>query len=360
MAKDLPKCEIGFIGGTGVYKMDGLEEMRVIKIRTPFGPPSLLNVGKLDGHDVAFIARHGEGHRLIPTEVPYKANIYALKKLGVKYLFAVSACGGLKEETAPGNLVVIDQFIDRTMKRDATFFGRGVVGHAQFADPICTPFRELIKKCCAKACPDAKVHPTGTYVCMEGPAFSTKAESLMHKNCFGADIIGMTALTEAKLAREAEIAYGVVGLVTDYDAWHPGHDNVDAFSVLKVLADNALQAQNLVKEVLRAIIAEPFTSPAHTALDIAIMTRDKEDARAPVSEKIRQDLEPLFGRFLPPKPKAEKANDENKIPTKLRDRDEGGRKTYSKEEFQEYYGKKAGNKKWSQAVAAFKERKAGK
>merc|ERR1719375_2318271 len=301
--RELPKCEIGFIGGTGVYQMDGLEDMRVVKIRTPFGRPSLLNVGKLDGNNVAFIARHGEGHRLIPTEVPYKANIWALKKLGVKYIFAVSACGGLKEETAPGNLVIVDQFIDRTMKRDATFFGRGIVGHIQFAEPICKPFRDLIAKCITKACPSSKVHNPGTYVCMEGPAFSTKAESLMHKNCFGADVIGMTALTEAKLAREAEIAYGVVGLVTDYDAWHPGHDDVDALSVLKVLADNALQAQALVKEALRAIIAEPFTSPAHTALDIALMTRDAENKSAPVAKKIRQDLEPIFGRFVPPKAK---------------------------------------------------------
>lgn len=299
----MPKCEVGFVGGTGVYKMDGLTELREVKLKTPFGFPSLLNVGKLDGHNVAFIARHGEGHRLLPTEVPFKANIWALKKLGVKYLFAVSACGGLREDTAPGNFVIVDQFIDRTMKRDATFFGRGIVGHIQFAEPICAPFRELIAKCCAKACPGTKLHSSGTYVCMEGPAFSTKAESLMHKDGFGADIIGMTALTEAKLAREAEIAYGVVGLVTDYDAWHPGHDNVDAFSVLKVLADNAQNAQVLVKEVLRAIIAAPFSSPAHNALDIAVMTRDAENKSAPVAKKIRQDLEPIFGRFVPPKAK---------------------------------------------------------
>lgn len=192
---------------------------------------------------------------------------------------------------------------------------------------------------------------------MEGPAFSTKAESLMHKNAFGADIIGMTALTEAKLAREAEIAYGVVGLVTDYDAWHPGHDNVDAFSVLKVLADNALQAQALVKEVLRAIIADPFKSPAHTSLDIALMTRDKEDAPANVSQKIRQDLEPIVGRFLPPKPKGELA-DTPKVPKKLRDPSEkGSKKAYTKEEFQEYYGKKAGAKQWAQALDSYKAAK---
>jgi len=308
MAAELPSCQVGFIGGTGVYNMEGLEDLHPVNITTPFGEPSLLNVGKLDGHNVAFIARHGEGHRFLPTEVPYKANIYALKKLGVQYLFAVSACGGLREETAPGDLVIIDQFIDRTQKRDATFFGRGIVGHIVFGEPICTPFRDLIKKSCAKACPDTKAHPSGTYVCMEGPAFSTKAESLMHKNGFGADIIGMTALTEAKLAREAEIAYGVVGLVTDYDAWHPGHDDVDPFAVLKVLAANAGKAQALVKEVLRAIIAEPFTSPAHTALDMAVMTRDTDEKKAPVPQQIRQDLEPIFKRFVPPldEPAAEK------------------------------------------------------
>jgi 5'-methylthioadenosine phosphorylase len=299
MPAELPKCEVGFIGGTGVYQMEGLEDLHEVKLRTPFGPPSLLNVGKLDGHNVAFIARHGEGHRYLPTEVPYKANIWALKKLGVKYIFAVSACGGLREDTVPGELLIVDQFIDRTMKRDATFFGRGVVGHLQFAEPIDKTFRELIATCAAKACPNTKTHPKGTYVCMEGPAFSTKAESLMHKNCFGADVIGMTALTEAKLAGEAEIAYGVVGLVTDFDAWHPGHDNVDAFSVIEVVKANAAQAQALVKEVLRAIIAAPFSSPYHTSLDIALMTRDSEDNKvAHVSQKVRQDLEPILGRFF--------------------------------------------------------------
>lgn len=301
LKENLPKCEVAFIGGTGVYQMEGLEGLRTVELNTPFGRPSLLNVGKLDGHNVAFIARHGEGHRLLPTEVPFKANIWALKKLGVKYLFAVSACGGLREDTAPGNLVIADQFIDRTMHRDATFFGHGVVGHIQFAEPICKPFRELIAKAVAKACPTTKVHSGGTYICMEGPAFSTKSESLMYKNSFGADIIGMTALTEAKLAREAEIAYGLVGLVTDYDAWHPGHDDVDAFSVLKVLHNNAALAQLMVKEVLRAIIAEPFVSPAHTALDIAVMTRDSPEKAAPVSQTVRQNLEPIFGRFLAPK-----------------------------------------------------------
>jgi len=369
--KELPKCDVGFIGGTGVYQMEGLEDMQTIKLRTPFGAPSLLNVGKLDGHNVAFIARHGEGHRLLPTEVPYKANVWALKKLGVKYCFAVSACGGLKEETAPGNLVIIDQFIDRTQKRDATYFGRGMIGHIQFADPICQPFRDLIAKCIKQSLPDTKTHNPGTYVCMEGPAFSTKAESLMHKNCFGADIIGMTALTEAKLAREAEIAYGVVGLVTDYDAWHPGHDNVDALSVLEVLKANAAMAQTLVKEVLRAIIKEPFTSPAHTALDVAVMTRDAEDKKAPVSQKIRQDLEPIFGRFVPPKSKEEVAEEKKEAkkleketekekkkaepPTKLRDpSDPKSKKIYTKDEFIEYYGKKAGSKTWSEALQNYK------
>jgi 5'-methylthioadenosine phosphorylase len=372
--KDLPKCDVGFIGGTGVYQMDGLEDMQTIKLRTPFGAPSLLNVGKLDGHKVAFIARHGEGHRLLPTEAPYKANIWALKKLGVKYCFAVSACGGLKEETAPGNLVIIDQFIDRTQKRDATFFGRGLIGHIQFAEPICQPFRDLIAKCIKKSLPTTTTHNPGTYVCMEGPAFSTKAESLMHKNCFGADIIGMTALTEAKLAREAEIAYGVVGLVTDYDAWHPGHDNVDAFSVLEVLKANAEMAQTLVKEVLRAIIAEPFVSPAHTALDVAVMSRDAEDKPAPVSQKIRQDLEPIFGRFVPPKAKEEvakekkdvqkqkkgkeKAKEKGEAPKKLRDpSDPKSKKTYTKDEFVEYYGKKAAGQKWAEALKNYQAAK---
>jgi len=346
---ELPQCEVGFIGGTGVYEMEGLEGLKQLKIRTPFGAPSLLNVGQLDGHNVAFIARHGEGHRLLPTEVPFKANIWAMKKLGVKYIFAVSACGGLREETAPGDMVIVDQFIDRTMKRDATFFGRSIVGHIPFAEPICSPFQDLIKKSLAKAVPDKKVHEGGCYVCMEGPAFSTKAESLMHKNLFKADVIGMTALTEAKLAREAEIAYGVVGMVTDYDAWHPGHDNVDAFAVLKVLKDNAGTAQLMVKEVLRTIIKEPFASPAHTILDIAVMTRDAEGKPAPVPQKLRKDLEIIFGRFVPPKPQ------EEKLPEKLRDpSDKKSKKAYTKKEFLEYYGKKAGAKAWAEALEIYK------
>lgn len=354
--EELPKCEVGFIGGTGVYEMEGLEGLKQVKIRTPFGAPSLLNVGQLDGHNVAFIARHGEGHRLLPTEVPFKANVFAMKKLGVKYIFAVSACGGLREDTKPGDLVIVDQFIDRTMKRDATYFGRGIIGHIPFGEPICTPFRDLLKKCCQKAVPDKKVHESGTYVCMEGPAFSTKAESLMHKNLFKADVIGMTALTEAKLAREAEIAYAVVGMVTDYDAWHPGHDAVDPFAVLKVLKENAGSAQAMVKEVLRAIIKEPFTSPAHTILDMAVMTRDAEGKPAPVGQGRRRDVEIIFGRFVPPKPQEEKkAPEKKKSPEKLPDPWGTTKKKYTKDEFVEFYGSKDGKKAWSEAMATFKK-----
>lgn len=298
----LPVCEVGFCGGTGVYKMDGLDDLKEVDVPTPFGKPSLIMVGKLDGKNVAFCARHGEGHRLLPHEIPFRANIFALKALGVKYLFAVSACGSFKQELKPGDFVLVDQFIDRTSKRVDTFFGDGMVGHVAFGEPTCKNFRELVKKCFKKAIPDVDVHfGGGTYVCMEGPAFSTKAESLMYKNAFQADVIGMTAMTEAKLAREAEMAYSLVGMVTDYDAWHPEHDHVDVALVFKILGQNAANAQILVKEVLRTVAAEPFESEAHSALACGCMTRDTDDKRADISEEKRQALAPLFGRFVPPK-----------------------------------------------------------
>lgn len=298
----LPVCELGFCGGTGVYKMDGLDGLRQIEVETPYGPPSLIMVGQLDGKNVAFCARHGEGHRLLPHEIPFQANIFALKALGVKYLFAVSACGSFKEELKPGDFVLVDQFIDRTSKRKDTFFGDGIVGHVAFALPTCKRFGEVVKKCFAKALPDITAHTDGAaYVCMEGPAFSTKAESLMYKNAFQASVIGMTAMTEAKLAREAEMAYSLVGMVTDYDAWHPDHEDVDVAVVFKILGQNAGNAQILVKEVLRTVAAEPFESGAHSALAIGCMTRDSPEKRADVDEDKRKAFAPIFGRFVPAK-----------------------------------------------------------
>lgn len=300
----LPVCDVGFCGGTGVYKMDGLDDLREVEVPTPFGKPSLIMVGQLDGKNVAFCARHGEGHRLLPHEIPFRANLFALKALGVKFLFAVSACGSFKHELKPGDFVLVDQFIDRTsnaLRRD-TFFGDGIVGHVAFADPTCKNFGALVKKCIAKALPDVTAHTDGaTYVCMEGPAFSTKAESLMYKNAFQASVIGMTAMTEAKLAREAEMAYSLVGMVTDYDAWHPEHESVDVAMVMKILGQNAANAQTLVKEVLRAVAAEPFKSEAHTSLDCGCMTRDSPEKRANVDEDKRKAFAPLFGRFIPSK-----------------------------------------------------------
>eukprot|EP01065_Artemidia_motanka_P033337 TRINITY_DN40321_c0_g1_i1.p1 TRINITY_DN40321_c0_g1~~TRINITY_DN40321_c0_g1_i1.p1 ORF type:complete len:322 (+),score=113.71 TRINITY_DN40321_c0_g1_i1:74-967(+) len=294
----LPQCTVGFCGGTGVYKMEGLDELRELDIDTPFGKPSLIMVGKLDGQNVAFCARHGEGHRLLPFEIPFRANIFALKMLGVKYLFSVSACGSFKEEMAPGHFVVVDQFIDKTYKREATFFGQGVVGHVAFGEPTCKEFGKLVTECLAKALPDVKAHTGGaTYICMEGPAFSTRAESVLHKNEYKADVIGMTAATEAKLAREAEMAYALVGMVTDYDAWH--EEIVDVSMVFKILGQNAANAQVLVKEVLRTVAAKPFESVAHTALDVGCMTRDSAEKRAPVADDHRKAMQPLFGRFIP-------------------------------------------------------------
>eukprot|EP01062_Namystynia_karyoxenos_P045963 TRINITY_DN3428_c0_g1_i1.p1 TRINITY_DN3428_c0_g1~~TRINITY_DN3428_c0_g1_i1.p1 ORF type:complete len:325 (+),score=111.46 TRINITY_DN3428_c0_g1_i1:74-976(+) len=296
----LPVCEVGFCGGTGVYHMEGLEGLHPVEIDTPYGKPSLIEVGTLDGSNVAFCARYSERHKLQPQEIPFRANVFALKKLGVKYLFAVSNCGSFKEELAPGDFVIVDQFIDCTTKRDSTFFGQGIVGHVAFGEPTDEHFRKLVQGCMGKALPDVGAHMGGTYVCIEGSVFSTKAESLMYKNAFQADVIGMTALPEAKLAREAEMAYALIGMVTDYDAWRPGPEEVDVQLVFKVLGRNAANAQVLVKEVLRTVIAQPWQSPAHTALDIGCMSRDGEGKRAPVSEEWRAGMAPLFGRFVPP------------------------------------------------------------
>jgi 5'-methylthioadenosine phosphorylase len=265
--------KIGIIGGSGLYKMEALKDIEEVQVDTPFGAPSdALILGTLDGTRVAFLARHGRNHRLSPSELPFRANIYAMKSLGVEYLISASAVGSLKEEAKPLDMVVPDQFIDRTKNRISTFFGEGIVAHIAFGDPICQNLAEVLAEAIASLnFPDVTLHRGGTYVCMEGPAFSTKAESNLYRS-WGATVIGMTNLPEAKLAREAEIAYATLALVTDYDCWHPDHDSVTVEMVIGNLMKNAANAQRVIQETVRRLSQNPPVSDAHSALKCAIIT----------------------------------------------------------------------------------------
>jgi 5'-methylthioadenosine phosphorylase len=269
----LTMAAIGIIGGSGLYKMAALQNVQEHALDTPFGKPSdALISGQLDGTDVVFLARHGRNHTLMPTELPFRANIYAMKQLGVKYLISASAVGSLKAEMKPLDMVVPDQFIDRTRDRISTFFGEGIVAHITFGDPVCSKLAALLGEAVTAAnLTDSTLHRGGTYVCMEGPAFSTKAESNLYRS-WGASIIGMTNLQEAKLAREAEIAYATLALVTDYDCWHPDHDSVTVEMVIGNLHKNAVNAQTVIREAVRRITESSFESEAHSALKYAILT----------------------------------------------------------------------------------------
>lgn len=266
--------KIGIIGGSGLYKMDALKDVREVSLDTPFGSPSdALILGTLEGTEVAFLARHGRNHHFLPTELPFRANIHALKQLGVEYIISASAVGSLKAEVKPLDLVIPDQFIDRTKERIATFFGEGIVAHVAFGDPICPQLAQILGDAVASLnLPEVTLHRGGTYLCMEGPAFSTKAESNLYRS-WGATVIGMTNLTEAKLAREAEIAYATLALVTDYDCWHPDHDHVTVEMVIENLHHNAINAQKVIQETVRRLAANPPVSAAHSALKYAILTR---------------------------------------------------------------------------------------
>ncbi len=287
----MPQATIGVIGGSGLYAIEGLEAVERVELTTPFGASSDAYVlGEIDGQRVAFLPRHGVGHRLTPSEVPSRANIYGFKQLGVQYLLSISAVGSLREEYAPGHVVIPDQLYDRTKGiRPATFFGDGLVVHVGFDKPFDARLADLLEQAARAA--GATVHRGGTYVCMEGPQFSTLAESEENRRR-GHDLIGMTALPEAKLAREAEIAYTTLALVTDYDCWHPGHDAVTVEMVVKVLTANALLAQDIVRRLV-PLIGAGFDSPAHHALATAIIT----DRRVIPPEKLRQ-VELLAGRYL--------------------------------------------------------------
>jgi len=285
---------IGIIGGSGLYNMEALKEVREVEIDTPFGKPSdALIVGTLEGTPVAFLARHGRNHTLLPSELPFRANVYAMKSLGVEYLISASAVGSLQAEAKPLDMVLPDQFIDRTKGRVSTFFGEGIVAHIAFGDPVCKNLAAVLGEAIAALdLPDVMLHRGGTYVCMEGPAFSTRAESNLYRS-WGATVIGMTNLPEAKLAREAEIAYATLALVTDYDCWHPDHDSVTVDMVIGNLTKNAVNAQRVIQETVRRLAQNPPPSEAHHALKYAILTPlDK----APPETKAKLEL--LLKKYL--------------------------------------------------------------
>lgn len=290
----MKSAKIGIIGGSGLYKMEALKDVEEIEISTPFGLPSdNLIMGNLESNPVVFIARHGRNHTLLPSEVPYRANIYAMKKLGVDYIISASAVGSLKAEAKPLDMVVPDQFIDRTKNRISTFFGEGIVAHIAFADPVCHQLAKVLTESISSLnLTDVTLHQGGTYVCMEGPAFSTKAESHLYRS-WDATVIGMTNLPEAKLAREAEIAYATLALVTDYDCWHPDHDSVTVEMVIANLQRNATNAQKVIQETVKRLSENPPPSDAHSALKYAILTQlDK----AP--QETKQKLELLLQKYL--------------------------------------------------------------
>jgi 5'-methylthioadenosine phosphorylase len=290
----MAQAKIGIIGGSGLYKMDALKDVEEVHVETPFGSPSdALILGTLDGTQVAFLARHGRNHTLLPSELPFRANIYAMKQLGVEYLISASAVGSLKEEAKPLDMVVPDQFIDRTKNRVSTFFGEGIVAHIAFGDPICGNLAGVLGDAIASLnLPDVSLHRGGTYVCMEGPAFSTKAESHLYRS-WGATVIGMTNLPEAKLAREAEIAYATLALVTDYDCWHSDHDSVTVEMVIANLQRNAVNAQKVIQETVRRLSENPPSSDAHSALKYAILTNLK---KVPAATKEKLGL--LLKKYL--------------------------------------------------------------
>jgi len=286
-----PRLKIGIIGGSGLYAMDGLADVREVTVDTPFGPPSDAIVqGRLGDDDLFFLPRHGRGHRLLPSELPFRANIWALKHLGVARVIAVSAVGSLRQEIAPGHLVVPDQFLDRTRRRIGTFFGNGIVAHVGFGDPVCPVLSRGLVESARRL--GATVHAGGTYVCMEGPQFSTRAESELYRS-WGADIIGMTNLQEAKLAREAELCFATLALATDYDCWKQGEHEVKIEDVLAVLNANVAMAKQVVHDVVPTLPASPGCGCGR-ALEHAIITD-----RAQIPARVKRDLAPIIGRYVP-------------------------------------------------------------
>jgi 5'-methylthioadenosine phosphorylase len=281
---------IGVIGGSGLYRMEGLERIREVEVKTPFGKPSdRLVRGRLAGVELVFLPRHGPGHRWLPTEVNFRANTFAMKKMGVERIISVSAVGSLRKEIAPGDVVIPDQFIDRTTQRPSTFFGRGLVAHVSLADPFCKDLSGILAA--AANSEAAKVHSGGTYLCMEGPQFSTRAESHLYRS-WGAHIIGMTNLQEAKLAREAEICFATLALATDYDCWNESAGDVEIDHVLAVLKQNIELAQRTIRRAVTQLSSARSCACA-SALKDAIITE-----RVRIPKKLRAELRPLIGKYL--------------------------------------------------------------
>jgi 5'-methylthioadenosine phosphorylase len=286
-----PRVRLGVIGGSGLYEMSALEEAQELRVRTPFGDPSdAIVVGMLGDVGVAFVPRHGRGHRILPSEINFRANVCALKQLGAEFLMSIGAVGSLKQEIRPGDVVVVDQFIDKTHGRPSTFFGDGVVAHVGFADPVCAVLSQLVVVA-GLATGGSPVHDGGTYVCMQGPQFSSRAESLLHRQ-WGADVIGMTNVQEAKLAREAEMCFASVALITDYDCWNETAGDVEIAEVLRILQQSTERAQRIVQTVAARLPAERGC-PCASALAQAIVT-DRE--RIPA--KTRQRLQSIAGKYL--------------------------------------------------------------
>jgi 5'-methylthioadenosine phosphorylase len=268
----MERVRIGIIGGSGLYQMPELTQVEELGIETPFGDPSdSFIIGSLEGERVAFLPRHGRGHRFTPSELPFRANIYAMKLLGVERILSASAVGSLQERYAPLDMVIPDQFFDRTRGRvrESTFFGEGIVAHVSFAHPVCKDICDVLEESCRAA--TVKSHRGGTYLCMEGPAFSSVAESNVYRS-WGMDVIGMTNLQEAKLAREAEICYGTLALVTDYDCWHPGHDAVSVETVIEYLNKNVRNAQTIIREAVKRLKNGKRACKCDSALKNAIFT----------------------------------------------------------------------------------------
>ena len=282
---------LGVIGGSGFYQMNGLDKVEMMDLETPFGRPSdPFYQGRIGDLEVVFLARHGRGHRLLPSEINYRANVFGMKQLGVTHLVSVSTAGSLKEEIHPGELMIPDQFIDRTFKRPETFFGDGLVVHVSLADPVCANLASDLAK--AARVNDAKIHEGGTYICMEGPQFSTRAESNLYRN-FGASVISMTAMQEARLSREAEMCYAALVLVTDYDCWHSSVAAVDIGEILRVMKLNVEKAQAAVAGLARALGNQPRTCGCDHALKDTIITE-----RSAIPQRLIDDLRPLVGKYL--------------------------------------------------------------
>ena len=287
----MARTVLGVIGGSGFYQMGGLEMVERIELDTPFGKPSdCYYRGQMGEVEVVFLSRHGRGHRIMPSELNYRANIYGMKRLGVEHLVSVSTAGSMKEEIAPGDLVVVNQFVDHTYKRPATFFGAGIVGHVSLADPVCADLsRDLVK---AARATGAKIHDGGVYLCIEGPQFSSRAESNLYRS-WGVDVISMTAMQEARLAREAELCYAVLALVTDYDCWHQSVKAVDIGEILRVMRLNVEVAQAVVANVTQALAGRRRTCACGDALKDAIITDPAVIPRGTIER-----LRPIIGKYV--------------------------------------------------------------